>query len=157
MRVSKHEATLKGVEEEASGKVYDARLMRRMLAYLGPYRLSVAVSLVLLSVNSVVQIAGPLLVKTAVDRYLAPPPGGAAPGLLDPWLGTNPWAGLAVISGLYLAAIVLGLFLSLDRPTSCSGPGNWPCSTFAAISWHVCNSWTCNFSTAIPSDGSSRG
>lgn len=108
-------ATLKEVEEEVSGKVYDARLMRRMLAYLWPYRGSVAFSLALLGVNSVVQIAGPLLVKTAVDRYLAPPPGGARPGLLDPWLGPDPWAGLAVISGLYLAAIVLGLFLEFGQ------------------------------------------
>ena len=31
-------------EEEALGKAYDARLMRRLLAYLRPYRLRVAVA-----------------------------------------------------------------------------------------------------------------
>jgi len=28
-------------EEEALGKIYDRRLMRRLLAYLGPYKLTV--------------------------------------------------------------------------------------------------------------------
>ena len=46
------------------GKVYDRGLMRRLLAYMWPYRAYVAVSLVLLGINSVAQIAGPPLMKT---------------------------------------------------------------------------------------------
>ena len=34
-------------EEESLGKIYDRRLMRRLLRYLGPYKLTVAVSFVL--------------------------------------------------------------------------------------------------------------
>ncbi|MDZ4802425.1 MAG: ABC transporter ATP-binding protein [Bryobacteraceae bacterium] len=103
------------MEEEVSGKVYDSRLMRRMFAYLWPYWGSVAISLVLLALNSVVQICGPLLVKTAVDRYLAPPAGAPVATLLDPWLSPDPWAGLRLISVLYLVAIALSLFLEFGQ------------------------------------------
>ncbi len=89
--------------------------MRRMLAYMWPWRLWVGVSLVLLGLNSIVQIAGPLLIKVAVDRYLAPPAGGAPPSWIDPWLAADPWTGLTQISGLYLAAIIAGLFLEFGQ------------------------------------------
>src|SRR5713226_8627496 len=47
------------VEEEVLGKAYDARIMRRLLAYMKPYRGTVLVSLVLLLFNSLLQILGP--------------------------------------------------------------------------------------------------
>ena len=63
------------MEEEVLGKAYNSRLMRRLLTYMWPYRRLVAVSLVALIVQSVLQVSGPLLTKIAVDRYLAPTPG----------------------------------------------------------------------------------
>ncbi len=39
-----------------------------------PYRAYVALSLVFLLLQSVLQVIGPLLTKIAVDRYLAPTP-----------------------------------------------------------------------------------
>src|SRR3954464_4629537 len=87
--------------------------MRRLLAYMWPYRMYVAVSLVLLGINSLVQIAGPLLMKTAIDRYLAPTPGQHS--FLDPWLSAEPWTGLAQVSMLYLAAVLLGLFMDFGQ------------------------------------------
>ena len=60
------------MEEEILGKAYDSRLMRRLLVYLRPYKYVVVASLVLLVVDSLLQIIGPLLTKMAVDRYLVP-------------------------------------------------------------------------------------
>jgi len=59
-------------EEEALGKVYDSRLTSRLLGYLRPYRARVIFAVVLSLVSSVLAIAGPLLLKITVDRYLVP-------------------------------------------------------------------------------------
>ena len=58
-------------EEEVLGKVYDGRLMRRLLAYLAPYKLVVAVSLVLVLLVSALKLVGPILTKVAIDDYIA--------------------------------------------------------------------------------------
>jgi ATP-binding cassette subfamily B multidrug efflux pump len=58
-------------EEEVLGKVYDGRLMRRLLAYLSPYRLVVAVSFVLVLLVSALKLVGPILTKVAIDDYIA--------------------------------------------------------------------------------------
>jgi ATP-binding cassette subfamily B multidrug efflux pump len=96
------------VEEEVLGKAYDGRLMRRLLAYIRPYKLQVLIALVLLFVNAALQVLGPLLTKLAVDRYLAPTERPAIT-VLDPFLSNNPWTGLGQISFLYLLAIVGGM------------------------------------------------
>jgi ATP-binding cassette subfamily B protein len=54
-------------EEEALGKAYDARLMRRLLRYLGPYWMQVSVAISLLVVASALQVVGPWLTKLALD------------------------------------------------------------------------------------------
>lgn len=59
-------------EEEALGKAYDARLMKRLLTYLRPYRLAVAAAAVMLLVVSLTQVAIPYLIQVAIDDYLAP-------------------------------------------------------------------------------------
>ena len=58
-------------EEEVLGKVYDGRLMRRLLAYLAPYKFVVAVSLVLVLLVSALKLVGPILTKVAIDDYIA--------------------------------------------------------------------------------------
>jgi ATP-binding cassette subfamily B protein len=65
-------------EEEVLGKVYDARLMRRLLAYLSPYKLIVAVSFVLVLLVSALKLVGPILTKMAIDDHIAV---GDMPGL----------------------------------------------------------------------------
>ena len=50
-------------EEEALGKAYDARLMRRLLAYLRPYRWHVATAVVILIAASGLALVGPWLTK----------------------------------------------------------------------------------------------
>jgi ATP-binding cassette subfamily B multidrug efflux pump len=58
-------------EEEILGKAYDARLMRRLLQYLRPYKLRVALALAAIISASVLQLAQPYLMKLAIDRYIA--------------------------------------------------------------------------------------
>jgi ATP-binding cassette subfamily B multidrug efflux pump len=65
-------------EEEVLGKAYDARLMRRLLAYLRPYRPQAALALVAIIAASVLQLAQPYLMKLVIDRYI---PAGDLSGL----------------------------------------------------------------------------
>ncbi|UCF79690.1 MAG: ABC transporter ATP-binding protein [Candidatus Eiseniibacteriota bacterium] len=58
-------------EEEVLAKAYDARLAKRLLGYLSPYRFVVAVSVILLLLVSVSELVGPYLVKVAVDQHIS--------------------------------------------------------------------------------------
>src|SRR5450631_1754185 len=95
---------LEGVEEEVLGKAYDGRLMRRLLGYMRPYRLRIAISLVFLLAQSVLQVLGPLLTRTAVDRYIAPSP-EHLPAFLARLLPADAASGLARIGLLYMAVL----------------------------------------------------
>ncbi len=97
------------MEEEVLGKAYDGRLMRRLLGYMRPYRRLVTFSLLFLLVQSALQVFGPLLTKTAVDRYLQPTGRGLT--FLDPLLPADPWSGLTRIGLLYLG-VLAGTFLT---------------------------------------------
>jgi ATP-binding cassette, subfamily B, multidrug efflux pump len=57
-------------EEEALGKAYDARLMRRLLAYLRPYRSRVVLAVLMLLVGALVELVGPWLTRIALDRAI---------------------------------------------------------------------------------------
>jgi ATP-binding cassette subfamily B protein len=103
------------LEEEALGKAYDSRLMKRLLRYMRPYRVVVAVSLMLLLIDSLFQIIGPLLTKLAIDRYLVPTHHAHTFPFLDRWLSTNPWTGLSQISLLYLGVVVGGFFFDFGQ------------------------------------------
>lgn len=73
-------------EEQELGKVYDARLMRRLLAYAGPYKHLIAVCVVLLLVIAVIDLARPYLIKMAIDNHilgLSRPYVEAPPTLMD--------------------------------------------------------------------------
>ena len=65
-------------EEEALGKAYDSRLMRRLLRYAQPYRLLVASALTLLAVEGGLQLVGPLLTQYVIDVALPAGDVGAA-------------------------------------------------------------------------------
>jgi len=57
-------------EEEALGKAYDARLMKRLLRYLRPYRWKVLAAVLLLIAASAVALVGPWLTKEAIDEAI---------------------------------------------------------------------------------------
>ena len=88
--------------------------MRRLLVYMKPYRSTVAVSLVLLLLTSLLQILGPLLTKMAVDRYLVPTTTRFHTPL-DPLLSSDPWTGLLQLSLIYLLAILFGLLCEFGQ------------------------------------------
>src|SRR4051812_34726622 len=58
-------------DEEVLGKAYDARLMRRLIRYLRPYRTSVFFALGLILFESAIETVFPLLTMVAIDRYIA--------------------------------------------------------------------------------------
>ena len=58
-------------EEEILGKSYDIVLMRRLLGYLKPYRLQVAISFAAILGISALQLAQPYLTMVAIDRHIA--------------------------------------------------------------------------------------
>ena len=59
-------------DDEVVGKVYDARLMRRLGRYVRPYWVQAGISSLAVSLKSLCDVAGPILVMVAVDRYLSP-------------------------------------------------------------------------------------
>jgi len=59
-------------EEEKLGKAYDARLMRRLLQYLRPYKWRVVLALTLVAVVTPLELAPPWLFWRAIDGYFTP-------------------------------------------------------------------------------------
>lgn len=57
-------------DEEALGKAYDARLMRRLLSYLRPYRGRVILAILTLFGASFIALLGPWLTQLALDRAI---------------------------------------------------------------------------------------
>ncbi|MGZ4822836.1 MAG: ABC transporter transmembrane domain-containing protein, partial [Terriglobales bacterium] len=96
-------------EEEVLGKAYDSRLMKRLLGYLRPYKLHVAIALVAIVLKSAADIAGPYLAKIAVDKYLAPASGTHS--FLDRWLSSKPLTGIAQITAIYVGLLLGGFVL----------------------------------------------
>jgi ATP-binding cassette subfamily B protein len=95
-------------EEEVLGKAYDARLMRRLLTYLRPYTWQVTVALIAIILKAILDVLGPFLTKTAIDKYLAHAPGSHS--ILDSWLSSQPMKGIAQIALLYVGTLALTFF-----------------------------------------------
>jgi ATP-binding cassette subfamily B protein len=64
-------------EDEILGKAYDARLMRRILQYLRPYRGKVALAVLLIFATGAAELAGPYLTRLAIDTAIAPVSAGS--------------------------------------------------------------------------------
>jgi ATP-binding cassette subfamily B protein len=58
-------------DDEILGKAYDARLMRRLLGYLWPYKWQALTALGAIVLHSGLQLAPPYLTKVAIDEYIA--------------------------------------------------------------------------------------
>ena len=93
-------------EEEVIGKVYDSRLMGRLLTYLRPYKWQAGVSLASILLKAACDVIGPFLVKVAVDNYLVEHK-PAHPSWLSRHLSANAVTGITQLAGLYLAALAL--------------------------------------------------
>jgi len=93
-------------DDDILGRAYDARLMRRLLAYVRPYRSAVAAAIAALLFGSATDLAGPWLYRIAIDRYIAPAgvphlPGGAGSSAGD-------LRGLAGVAVLYVVILAIG-------------------------------------------------
>src|SRR5215216_2466921 len=97
----------------------DAHLMRRLWGYLWPYKRYVIFALVLTMLGGPLVVAGPPLVKAAVDLYLLPDPTHAPEGytLLIKraaealGFGGQPSSGIAFIALALLAAKLAAMFV----------------------------------------------
>jgi ATP-binding cassette, subfamily B, multidrug efflux pump len=86
-------------EEEALGKAYDGRLMRRLLGYMAPYKWSVVLALGLVAVVTPLELAPPLMFKNAIDRYFVPAMNSAL-------TESQAWRGILIISGIYFFVLL---------------------------------------------------
>ncbi|HXD16663.1 MAG TPA: ABC transporter ATP-binding protein [Vicinamibacterales bacterium] len=57
-------------EEDVLGKAYDARLMRRLITYLRPYKREVVLATAAIVAHSALELAPPYLVKLVIDQYI---------------------------------------------------------------------------------------
>ena len=96
-------------DDEVLGKAYDARLMRRLLSYLRPYRLWVIASLLLLFLTTGMQLLGPYITKVAIDTYIA----------AHDLHGLN----LAVLA--YLATVLVGFLSQYAQNYTMQQTGQW--------------------------------
>jgi len=96
-------------EEEILGKAYDSRLMKRLLTYLRPYRGHVVIALIAIVFKASLDVLGPFLTKTAIDKYLTRTPGTFS--ILDRWLSKTPLVGIAQIAALYMGTLLLSFGL----------------------------------------------
>src|SRR6516162_9781619 len=85
-------------EEEALGKAYDSRLMRRLLKYLKPYCWRVVLALALVAVVTPLELAPPAIFQKAIDGYFVPAMNHATPE-------SKAWTGVIWLSLLFLAVL----------------------------------------------------
>jgi len=77
-------------EEDAIGKVYDTRIAGRLLSYMKPYRLQVALSLLMMFAVAGLELVPILIVRDGIDNYIEE-------GRTD---------GLALLATIYLGVLV---------------------------------------------------
>jgi ATP-binding cassette subfamily B protein len=85
-------------EEEALGKAYDSRLMRRLLQYMKPYKWHVVLALVLVAIVTPLELAPPLIFRKAIDSYFTPALNHVIPE-------ASAWTGIGWLSLIYLAVL----------------------------------------------------
>ena len=85
-------------EEEALGKAYDSRLMRRLLEYMRPYKWRVVLALTLTLAVTPLEMAPPKLFQVSIDRYLTP-------AISQTINVTAAMRGLVLISVIYLLVL----------------------------------------------------
>ena len=78
-------------EDRVIGKIYDSRLLKKLLAFGKPYAFWILLAVLLIILASGLEILGPYLTKIAVDRYII----------------ANEFHGLLILSAIYLAVLFL--------------------------------------------------
>lgn len=88
-------------DDEIMGKAYDARLTRRLITYLGPYRREVGLAIGLLFLMAAAQILPPVLAKLIIDSAIAPAVSGAI-------TQADGFSRLALLGVAYVAVLAAG-------------------------------------------------
>jgi ATP-binding cassette, subfamily B, multidrug efflux pump len=91
-------------EEEKLGKLYDTQLTRRLMRYLRPYRVMVALALSITLGVTLMEIAGPYLFHISIDKYILP-------GFSHAIARRAALAGVLWTCVAYMASLVLGFAL----------------------------------------------
>lgn len=86
-------------EDLVIGKAYDAKLMRRLLTYIKPYRRSAYLAIACLLAGSGFSVIQPYLTKIAIDRYIR----------------NSDFSGLSSIAAFYVLTIVFVFVLSYGQ------------------------------------------
>jgi ATP-binding cassette subfamily B protein len=106
--------------EDEGTKAFDPHLTRRLLRYLYPYRWRASISVLLVIVSSILELAGPAIIAVGVDLFVFPTTQNPRVGVsaqIGEWLAANGWnfdpiTGINVAAMVYLAAL-LGAFVIL--------------------------------------------
>ncbi len=107
--------TIERHEEEGS-KAFDRRLARRLLSYLRPYRGTASLSVGLVILSSILELAGPAIIAIGIDLYVRPagaPPPGSVSASVGEWLTVqglsfDPITGINVAAAVYLLTLIGG-------------------------------------------------
>ncbi len=86
-------------EEEKLGKAYDARLMRRLLQYLRPYKWRVVLAMALVAVVTPLELSQPRFFWKVIDGYITPTLSHRIPQ-------SQAWRGIEWLSLLYLLVLI---------------------------------------------------
>ena len=92
--------------DDVVGKVYDSRLMGRLLKYLRPYKWQAGVSFVAVLLKAASDVVGPFLFKVGIDNYLTSKH-PEHPSWLARHLSQNPVTGITQLASIYLSALLL--------------------------------------------------
>jgi ATP-binding cassette, subfamily B, multidrug efflux pump len=90
---------MSGMTDDVLGKAYDARLMRRLLGYLRPYRAAVLLALGVIVVQAGLNLVPPWLVRQVIDVHIP----------------SRDLSGLAGIAALYLATLAATFALEFTQ------------------------------------------
>ena len=99
--------------EDEGAKAFDPRLARRLLGYLRPYRFRAGLSVFLVILSSLFEIAGPAITAIAIDLYVRPLQGAEPLGVskrIGDWLGAHGW-NFDPITGINVSALIFLLTL----------------------------------------------
>ena len=115
-RQSNQQEPARKPDEDPVGKVYDARLMRRLAHYLRPYWLQATISAISVTIKSLGDVAGPFLVMVGIDHYfpqnratsdvLTAAHGFSSARWLTNWLSPDPMRGITQLSVIFLTILV---------------------------------------------------
>lgn len=105
-------------EEDEVGKVYDGRLVRRLLGYLSPYRWRAFFAVGLILMVAALNLVGPLITASVLDLFVAPD--NRRPAEISLWLASalenlgvalDPVSGVVFLAWLYALAVTLAFFV----------------------------------------------